>query len=392
MKTTRKAFFLAGALLAASFAALPALAAELRHGEQTSVAGGEQIAGDAYLAGGSVTSAGAVGGDLYVAGGSVVVSGAVAQDLVAAGGNVTAIGSVGDDLRAVAGTIVVGGEVKGDLVAAGGQTTVSAPVGGDVIWAGGVLLLDAPVAGSLDLAGREVTINAPVAGNVNFNGEKLTLGKGAIIEGSLTYTATAAATMADGATVRGAVAYEPRPKTIKEKGEWGNKKMGAGFAAGFAAFATLAFLLKLLMAAVAALVLGLLFRRQAVALANASFARPWSTLGLGFAALILAPASAIALAVTVIGLPLAGLVGIAYAGLLLVTRIAVPVMAGSLLDRWVMRRSEYRITWVTILVGVLATAVLHFIPFLGWLTLAVLCLITFGALAKATLEGVRGMR
>lgn len=373
-----------GAILSlALFASATAAgAAEFRSGRETSVGAGEQVKSNAYLAGGSVTSAGKIDGDLLTAGGTIVVSGAVAQDLAAAGGNLNLLGAVGGDLRAAGGTIVVGGEVKGDAALAGGQTTVSGKVGGDVAWMGGSFRLDAPVDGNLLLTGGEATLNAPVKGNVTFNGGTLTLGPGAVIEGNLSYHAASQATFAEGSAVHGTISYEPRQKTR------GNVMP----VAAIAAFASVAFILKFLMETTAALVLGLMFRRRMLALSSTINARPLHALGWGFASLFVIPAATVALMVTVVGIPLGLLAGLAFGALILLSHLALPVMIGTFLDRKIMRRGEDRLTWVTILIGALAILVLKFIPFLGWLALFAAFLIVFGTLVEMAKDGIRRMR
>src|SRR3989344_748507 len=92
------------------------IAAEFRAGEQPSLSANERIADDLYMAGGNVTSSGAITGDLVVAGGNILVQGAVSADLAAMGGSIIILGNVGDDLRIGGGNITIGGPGRGDVV------------------------------------------------------------------------------------------------------------------------------------------------------------------------------------------------------------------------------------------------------------------------------------
>lgn len=363
--------------------ATAAQAADFRSGSQASIGATERLAGNAYAAGGTVTSAGDVAGDLVAAGGTVLVSGAVAQDLTVAGGNLSLLGTVGGDLRAAGGTIVSAGEVHGEAMLAAGHASVKGKIDGDLVWVGDTLSVDAPVDGDLQLNGNAVTLNAAVKGNVAFDGVTLTLGPGAVIEGNLIYRASSPAKLGDGA-VHGIVKYEPQVKRREE-----GRNFSAGALAGIGA---IVFIAKFFMELAAALVLGLVFRRRALAFAAAASARPWRALGWGFAALVVIPAAAVAFAVTIVGIPLAGLIGLAFAMLMVLSKVALPVMLGIYLDRRVMKRGEDRLTWVTIVVGTLAVLVLQLIPFLGWLVLCLAFLIVFGTIVEAAKDGLSRMR
>ncbi len=61
------------AVLAVVLAALPALAADFRSGNEVTVASGEVINDDLYVAGGNLRIDGTVNGDLLAAGGTVTI-------------------------------------------------------------------------------------------------------------------------------------------------------------------------------------------------------------------------------------------------------------------------------------------------------------------------------
>lgn len=359
-------------LISALIIPVVALAAEVRVGESPSFASSETVQGDIYLAGGNITSSGKVNGDLVVGGGNILVNGAVSQDLSVGGGSITIVADVGDDVRVAGGNVIVNGKIGNDFVAGAGQTSISGGgVGGDVLWAGGTLRVDAPVGGNMQLAGGEVVINARVRGNVEFKGTKLTLGKGAVIDGNLTYAAQSEATKEEGAVVKGQTAYEPQKSNVPEVS-----------AKGIIALLSVLFFGKFLAALVFAFALGLFFRRYALTLVNTAVAQPLLEAGRGLIALIVLPIVSIMFLVSIIGIPL-GLLGlIGFAALLLVACPLAAIVTGSVLHKWMFKPDEYQVTWQTILLGVFVYTLLGLIPVIGSLAKFVIVLIALGSMLK----------
>jgi cytoskeletal protein CcmA (bactofilin family) len=136
------------------------------------------VDGSVRLAGGKVDLApgAAIAGDASIAGGTITVTGTVKEDLHAAGGTVTINGSVGGDASIAAGTLDLGPEARiaGKLTFRGGELRrdPAAQVGGGVVqhlrdrshrhprtaverftrgwlWTGGLLVLAALIAAAL---------------------------------------------------------------------------------------------------------------------------------------------------------------------------------------------------------------------------------------------------
>jgi hypothetical protein len=128
------------------------LGGKLRTGDNLNVAADEKWRGDLYLLGGRVTVAGFVDGDLTVFGGQVDVTGTVTGDVLAAGGTVSVGGIVRGDVRAAGGQLTIGGTVHQDVAATGGQVTIpaSGEIGGDLIVSGGQVSMAGSVGGSIE--------------------------------------------------------------------------------------------------------------------------------------------------------------------------------------------------------------------------------------------------
>ena len=346
-------------------------AAEMRAGDQPSLAANEKISDDFYIAGGNVSSAGAITGDLIAAGGNILINSAVTQDILAGGGSITILGTIGDDVRVGGGNITVSGAVKGDVVVAGGQTQISGVgVGGDVVWAGGTIRIEAPVGGDLKLGGGEVYINAPIKGNVEFKGDKLTLGPAATIQGNLTYTSPKEAVLESGAVVSGETKYEP------------SKSMHEGTKGAAATFFSLALFTKFLMTLACALVVGLIFTKYANAMVEGAVEKPLLELGRGFIILIVTPIASIVLLITVLGIPLGILGLLGFVAICIFASIAGPILLGSVAYKLAMKPHEYQVTWLTILIGAVLYSILGWIPIIGWLAKFIIFLIALGVTMK----------
>ncbi len=355
------------------FAFLPALsqAAVISTGRDAAFA--SPVPHNAYIAGGAVESAVPIGGDLAAFGGTIVMNGPVAADLMAAGGNISILGDVKDDARVAGGTIVISGSVGNDLVVAGGTITAIGPkIGGDALLFGGNVRLASPVSGSVHIRGGNVTIDAPVSGDVEVHAQNLTLGSHAVIAGNLTYEATKAATMAEGASVKGETAFTPIVN-VQE-----------GPAAAIAIFSV--WLLSIFAALlVSALIVRLLVGRYTLSVARAALARPWHSLITGFIGAVVLPVAAGVMLFTVVGIPLGILTGFGYAALLVFSWIFAPIVVGAFIEeRWHKRSPQ--IPWQVVIYGAVAYVAIGLIPLIGWLFKAAVFLIASGAILEKKRE------
>lgn len=356
-------------------------ALELKVGEQPSVSSGERIKGDVYIAGGSVQSSGTIEGDLIAAGGSILINGSVSADIVAVGGNITVLGTVGDDVRVAGGNIIISAPIGGDLVVGGGQVQITgAGVGGDLLVGGGVVRVDAPIKGNVHIGGGEIFLNAPVSGNVEFNGDKLTLGRLANIGGNLTYRAKKEAVMEEGAVVQGETKYEP----------WKNTR--SGYKTALPVILSIFVLGKFFALLTCSLLLGLFFRRYANELVQKAVAQPLLEIGRGFVTLIVLPAASVLLFVTLVGIPLGILGMVSFIGAIVFSLIAVPIVLGSVAQKWIFKGDHYEVSWKTILLGAVLYAILGIIPFIGWIIACGFMLLTLGAALKIKVDIVRSWR
>lgn len=374
---------LASAALFMALALVPVVsfAAMVRAGKQATVGSNETINDDLYIAGGSVSSSGEIRGDLTVMGGNVLVTGPVEHYVNAAGGSVTLLGNVGAGIRVASGNVTIQSDVGGDVMVVGGTTEIAGgSIGRDVVALGGSLRIDAPVAGNVRFKGGEIYINAPVSGTVDVDADKVTLGPAAVISGTFTYKASQEVMMEEGAQVQGAVNYTPR---VERRG---------GMKDGFLKFFALIAVAKLLMILAGALFFGLFFRPFMKDLITEAFAEPFAELGRGLVILIVLPVLSVLLLLTVVGIPLGVFSLLAFVLLSIFSALIAPIFLGSILYRWVTKRTSYDVSWKTILLGVIVYFLIGFVPLVGWAAQCGFWLLALGVAAKMKWSMIKKLR
>ncbi|MDD1706490.1 MAG: hemagglutinin repeat-containing protein [Methanoregulaceae archaeon] len=117
--------------------------------------------------GGQVTISEAVPDDVFASGGMIDVNAPV-DSLIAAGGTINLNAPVKGDVIAAGGTINVNGDIGGKLVAAGGTINANNDVGTNAVLAGGTVTITqgASVGRDAMIAGGQVTNAGNIAGNL----------------------------------------------------------------------------------------------------------------------------------------------------------------------------------------------------------------------------------
>ncbi|QQS23254.1 hypothetical protein IPM19_01665 [bacterium] len=327
---------------------------------------------NAYVAGASVFVNSAVTGDLYAAGGTITVENTIEQDAVVAGGTVILNSSVGGDVRVAGGTLTINGPVAGDLIVAGGVVTVTekATVGGDLIVAGGQITLDGSVAGKAMINGGAVIVNSAITGPLRVTAsESLMFGAKANVAQKISHKGIKEATVNEAATV-GEIEFTQMKSH--------NNKAGAAIAAIF----TIGFVVKLLAAILAGLLLMKLLplsSRRAVAKISDN---PWANLGIGVLVLFVGPVAVIFTLITFVGMYLAIIAFLVWLLALVLASLSSGVFVGSWIVQKLTKKTEMAFDWQALAIGVVALAVIKFIPIIGWLFVFVVLLMAFGAMMR----------
>jgi hypothetical protein len=253
----------------------------------------EPITGDALLAGATVESNASVGGDAILAGGTVAVRATVGEDLYVAGGDVEVDALVAGDARIAAARLTIAPETH---------------IEGSAALAGGHVEIDGSIGRYLTVAGGDVVLGGTIAGEVHVYADELTVKPGTRIGGRLVYRTSRPVTLPPDVQVQGGVAPSDDADAGRVPGGEGRHDANGAGRLGWLWLAGLFAVGWLLALAFAQ------FSRRTTAVLTA---RPWQGIGIGATVLFGVPALAIALFVTIVGIPLALILLMLYLGSLI---------------------------------------------------------------------------
>ncbi|MFC1978142.1 hypothetical protein ACFLWS_07795 [Chloroflexota bacterium] len=355
-------------MLATIFVTTPVLAAEIRGGDTITVASGEVVDGDLYVAGSDIIIDGTVNGDIFGAGRSLTINGIVNGGVSLAGQTLTVNGEIAHGARLAGQTISVSGNIGRDLMAAGADATVTstAKIGSDLVLAVGTSRIGGHISGNIAGSAGEVTITDGVGGNIELEVDEMTIASTANIRGNLTYTSGNEANIQSGAQIGGTATHKmTEAKSLTQatpfSGIWGK---------------VIAYLMTLL----AGIVVVLIAPRRAVSVVDSLRHKPWVSLGWGAIILCATPIAVIITLITVVGVPL-GVVGLILYGIgIYLSQLVVGLVIGY----WII--GYFRdVEGKGILVGALALGfavltLVKLIPYLGFVVGLATVLFGLGAL------------
>jgi hypothetical protein len=333
-------------------------------------------------AGASVAIHADVAGSADVAGAEVTVDGSVGQARLA-GGSVTLTGDVAGDAYIAGGVLAITSRIGGQLFAAGGQVTIGpqSVIVGSAKVGGGKVTFDGRAENGARLSGGSVTLNGTVSGDLTLEGGQIVIGATAVVTGNVLIRSVNEPTIVEGSQISGTVTRETPASWWDEMavGSWAFR-LGAAF---FIATATV-------ITGIVTMILGRGTFEDAVTLTRSRFV---SSFLVGLVTLILLPIVAIALMVTVAGIP-AGL-ALLFAVPILVF-VSYAVTAAGLADLIFNRPQSPRIagrTVVFLIVGAVILGLISLIPVAGPIIVFILLLVGIGAfLRSARRRAKRGRR
>lgn len=329
-------------------------------GDNVSLSQRKVINDTVYAAGRSVDINSEVYGDVFCAGQDINISGIVHGDVICAGQTVNISGTVDGDVRLAGQDVNLGARVGGNATV-GGQSFVlqsNGSVGGDVTSGAQNATLNGKIGRDMVIGSGNVTINSVVGRNIKAQAGQMKLGSGANVGGNIDITSRNHVTKDKGAVVSGKISRTvPKNET--------KPKHGAIFG-----FGIIWFIYWFLAMLVTALVLTLLFPRLFKSVTDRGLPGPWKALGVGFAASILVPVIIVLIAASLIGLPLAILLGLGWLVTLLLSGPVFAFYIGRLVFGNTFR------PLLAMLVGAAILITLYFIPIFG--ILAVLAALWIG--------------
>lgn len=325
-----------------------ASAQTFRSSENVTVESRESIDGSAWIAGNDVNIAGEINGDLFCAGQNVTVSGTVYGDVLCSGQTVKITGAVAGDVRTAGQSVSINSNIGGSVTAMG-QTValeMDSVVSRDVSLTGQNLRIDGQVGRDALLVGTTAVVASEIGGDINATVDDMSLADSADVSGNIVYTSPREFVRADGAVVSGNVTYNEAKK---------NDVVTPALSISFAVLVALMMLFS-------ALALAILFPRALHRTTEAgvqSFPQTLLALGVGLIAGIVMPFMLLLLVVTVVGIPLAIILGIAW---MLVVLLSGAVSA-YYLGRVLWRKQGNAI--VTMLFGAILLILLLLLPIIN---------------------------
>lgn len=348
--------------------ALPVSAAVFSGGNSYDLRGDQTINTNLYAAGGNVNLAGTVVGDVFTAGGSIMSGGKISNDLNAAGGNIIVTGQVGDDIRLTGGSINLAAKVDGEALIAGGQVQIApeATINKDATISGGSVVLNGTINGNVLAYGQKVEIRGIINGNAKITTAELVLDPKTVIKGTLSYTAPTEIQIPSGAQI-GKVNFTKQEMPTKNQGP-SKALIGA------------LWFYKLIAALIVAIIFFFIFKKGTTALVMGSLTKFWMKVLTGFATLILLPIAGIIVAITFVGIPFSAITALIYFLFICLSSIGAGVVFGTWIFSLFNKNapSKYNVTWITIIIGILALGIIGLIPFIGWIIGFIFFLAVFG--------------
>jgi cytoskeletal protein CcmA (bactofilin family) len=354
MKKLRNSLGLAGVLLVAILIFSGVASAHIfRTGDNVTIEKGQTVENTIFASGRTVDISSEVKGDVFCAGQNVTVSGTIHGDVICAAQTVHVSGLVEGDVRLAGQTVTVGGEIKGNASVAAQSFNLesSGKIDGDVSLGSGEGTFNGVVGRDVAASAEHIFISSQVGRDIKGNISRLVLSSSASVQGNIDYASNNSIERAEGSVVNGKITRSD------VKNEDSNKGAVFGFAAGWFVYLFLAMLFM-------SMALALVFPRLLHNVTDEARSSVLRVLLVGFLANFLVPFLILLVAITIIGLPLALLLGLLWLVILLLSG----PLTGYYIGRLLLPNS--RSPLLIMLVGATVLLVLYFIPLIGLLALA----------------------
>ena len=280
------------------------------------------------------------------------------------GGSVTVSRPIFGDVYITAGAITINAPIAGDLIAMGGRIDINAPVSGKVLAAGGDIVVNASV-GKLIATGRDVTLSATSEVEVDARIFAQDVKAQGIVFGDLKVVAESFSNTGYAETV--------------SFNDDIDMDLG-GFSTALLRLMRIVRLLFVVGTFLVGVLVMVLFRRQVVFTAGELSANALVALAVGVAIAIGTLILCTLLAITVIGLPLAGVAALALGLVTVFGAVAVAYAVGERILRCLSREASP--VWYYA-VGFVVLRLIFWIPFLGGLIHLLALSAGIGAVAMA---------
>lgn len=289
-------------------------AARVSTEDSTYIRKGEVVDESAFIVGSNVEVEGTIKGDLYCVGETVTISGEVEGDIICAGSKINITGTSGGGMRLAGDSVVLRGVSGGSVsvMANTFETEETTRIGRDLNGGVNSARLAGTVGRDVLLGGSSLTVVGTVGGDVEGQYQSLRIAEGAKVGGNLSYIGTRDAEVAG--TVQG------ETNRISPESQ--------GSSTSFAEVLILAiFLISSLL--LVPLLAALAIPRQLKLMAETLDSRGLQVFTAGMLTLLVAPMALLALALTLVGIPLAATLFVVWLFILSLGSAVVSYYVGS---------------------------------------------------------------
>lgn len=327
------------------------------------IASSQVIDDDLFIAAESFSLDGTVTGDVYVGAGTVRISGDIKGSLIAGTGDLVLMGAnIGNSVIAGSGNVTIDSSSKigGSLIAGTGNLKNSAPIGRNLMVGAGTIYLDSKVGKEARLGGGVIDLgpNTAIAGDLTY-----ALGED---ESKLTQSPTS--------TVAGTISRYTAPADAKRDMDKAKEDMGKFGLVASRGWLMISFLGSLLLGAL----LLKLFPKSSLGLSQIVEQSLGRSLGIGFLIIVFALPVMLVLAISVVGLPIVGVLIPLFMVCLALAKLIISYALG----RFVARQFNWNKIGIYA-AGFLGLVIFYFlraIPGIGWITSMLFTWVGLGAI------------
>lgn len=333
----------------------------------------EPISGNAYLAGAEVEVQAPLSGDLLAVASLVRVLSPVAGDMLGAGGTLALSAPIFGDVRVLGGQILVDEAIGGEFAGLGGLIRLEKSAG-EVRVAGGTVEVLGGAGGPVTIYGSKVTLGGEFTDSVRVTaGDTITVLPNTTIAGVLEYNAPQEASVSDSAVISGGVRYVGSASFIPTEEE------AHAFAlAGLGIYVLVRIVAGMLLAGLLAGLFPKFVRSMYTHAVGSGKRESLFLFVVGFATLVGVPIALVLLMMSIVGIGIGLLVGIAYAFLVLLSYVSAGILLGGMASRVFFKTRM--IGWQEGALGAFLLYVVGLIPGIGFLATLILLCVSLGAM------------
>ena len=345
------------------------LAYEVKTNTSVYVGADDVIEGNLYAGSQVITIDGTVQGDVICGAQTLIINGTVQGDVICGAQSILINGEINGNVRVAGDTISLNGNVERNVMAFGASIVLGSgsDIGGELFMAGAFEEIRGRVNGDVHGVASSMQISGEINGDLKMKLDKrvakdfkgilkdynpLTISDEAKISGNVYYISGVQGHISDQAEISGEVGHSFPDKKDKTK--------------SLVFFGIFGSIYSLFSALVVGLVLVSIWDKQTITITDRMLKKTGGVIGRGVIAMFIIPIVCLLLLVTLIGIPLAGIIFTLWAIAIYLSKILVGVLAGRKIMEKLWNKKKNSIIWAMI-IGVLIIWLITSIPLVGWI-------------------------